>query len=194
MTTRALALMAALALPAAAVAQHAAPNLSAVPPREATQFDFLVGEWSLVVHPPVSTLVAKLHGIANLSGTWKAWRAFDGWGIEDELRIVDASGNPHAFVHAMRVYDVPARHWTASTLDVYASRFGSSMAEWKDGEMTVTSHGMTADGKPTVARTRFYDITPAAFEYQQEQSTDGGRTWTTTLRMEAKRVAATAPR
>jgi hypothetical protein len=193
-------LFAALALailPRVALAQHgpAAAPPAQTPPREATQFDFMVGQWELVVKPLATSLAARIHGAPRLSGTWKAWRALDGWGIEDELRITDASGNPRAFSHAVRVYDATARRWNVSLLDVYRGAFTTSTADWRDGAMLTASQSTDADGKRYLVRTRYYDVTPTGFRYQQDRSADDGRTWTEgVLRIEARRVAATAPR
>ena len=194
-----LVLAAIAAAPAAAAGQHAggspapASSPSTVAPREASQFEFLVGQWQLEVRPAVSSLAARIHGVPKLVGTWKAWRAFDGFGVEDELRIVDESGNPKTLAHAVRVYDPSARRWTTSTLDVYRATFVASTAEWAEGQMTVTSRGTDKDGKPFVTRTRFSDITPTSFRFVQERSRDDG-TWTETLRIQAKRTAPTAAR
>ncbi len=198
MTTRyTLALLALLAVPRAALAQHGGvggPTL-AVAPREATQYDFLIGQWELVVRPQVPGLAARIHGSPTLEGTWKAWRGFDGWGIEDELRVVDHDGNTRALTHAVRVYDPAARHWNISTLDVFRSRFTTATAEWQGNQVTVSSQGTDQEGKGYMQRTRLTDITPTTFKMQQERSYDEGRTWAEpTLRIEARRVAATAPR
>jgi hypothetical protein len=163
-------------------------------PREATQFDFLVGQWELDVRVPATGLAQRIHGTPRILGTWKAWRAFDGWGIEDEMRLMDASGNPMNLLHGLRVYDAAAHGWSCTGLDVYRARFTSSTAEWGDGTMTLTGRGTDAEGRAQVTRTRFSDITPTSFKWRQERSTDDGRTWTEALRLEAKRVAATAPR
>ena len=164
-------------------------------PKEATQFDFLVGQWELVVKPKVNTLAAKIHGAPKFLGTWKAWRAFDGWGIEDELRIMDGSGNPKSLSHAMRVYDPTAQQWHQTLLDVYRTRFTASNAEWKDNQMTLTASGTSAEGKPELLRTRFFAISPNAFKYSSDRSVDNGAHWDEgVLQIDAKRVAATAPR
>lgn len=194
---RATLLALVLAAPAAVPAQHgagsAAPSRTA--PREASQYDFLVGEWELEVRVPASGLAQRLHGAPKLVGTWKAWRALDGWGIEDELRITDAAGNPSGFTQSVRVYDAAARRWTISSLDVYSARFATVTAEWRDGAMHLTSKGTDRDGKPYLSRTRIYDITPTSFRLQQDRSFDDGRKWSEgTLRIEAKRTAATAAR
>jgi len=198
-----IALLAILSLfvPAAtAPAQHSAPGAGAArvsmsAPKEAEQLAFLVGQWELKVTPKVSSLAARIHGAPTLAGTWKVWRAFDGFGIEDELRIIDGSGNPSALAHSMRLYDVALGRWTQTTLDVYRGRFTTATGTWANGEFTLRSVGRDAEGKPYVQRVRFYDITPAAFKYQADRSDDGERTWeTAVLRIEAKRVAAVAPR
>ena len=104
MFIRGLALIAALVLSSFGMAaQHDAPAASARPPREASQYDFFVGQWTLAVTPKVSGLVARIHGVPRLRGSWKGARALDGWGEEDELRITDESGNPIAYFHFVRI-------------------------------------------------------------------------------------------
>ncbi len=199
MSTRfTLVILALLATPAALAAQHgggtAAPPIHS-PPKEASQFDFLIGQWELVVRPKVNSLAAKIHGAPRLLGTWKAWRAFDGFGVEDELRIVDGSGNPSALNHALRAFDPGARRWNITGIDVYRGRVTSATAEWQDGAMAQSGKGTDAEGKPYLTRTRFSGITPTSFVMQQDRSTDDGKTWDEgVLKIEAKRVAGVAPR
>jgi len=200
MTARSIiVLLALVAVPATITAQHgarvraAAPALA--PPAEASQFNFLIGQWEVVARPQATGLAAKIHGAPRILGTWKAWRGLDGWGIEDELRLVDGSGNPLSLSHAVRVFDAAGRRWSSSLLDVYRGRFTAATAEWRDGEMHLTSRGTDPEGKAYQSRTRFHDITPNGFKYQQDRSLDGGRTWNeAVLKIEAKRVAAVAPR
>ncbi|MBL8360285.1 MAG: hypothetical protein JNN18_07315 [Rubrivivax sp.] len=190
--TVAAALPALLARPARA--QGGVPP-AAAPPREASQFDFLLGAWELEVTPKVGGLAAALHGTPRLVGTWKAWRAFDGHGIEDELRIVDASGNPVTLAHALRLYDARSRRWSIAVADAYRGRIGQSVGQWQDGEMRTTGSGPSADGKPVVTRTRWHDIGPDRFRMRQDRSTDDGATWDEgVLAIAARRTAAKAPR
>ena len=164
-------------------------------PAEAAQFAFLIGQWELNVHPAASGLAQKIHGVPKLVGIWKAWRAFDGFGVEDEMRITDESGNPKALSHAMRYYDAAAQRWSTTSLDVYRGVFTTSTALWRDGTMTVNSRGTDAEGKPYLSRARYTDITPTGFRFRQDRSTDNGVTWQEgVLSIEAKRVAAVAPR
>ena len=189
--------LALLVAPHVAPAQQggaASPMVSAAP-REATQFDFLVGQWELVAQPMASGLAARIHGVPKLRGTWKAWRAFDGWGIEDELRLTDESGNPRLLSHQMRIYDVTARRWSNSALDVYRTTFSMSTAEWRDDRMLVSARGTDQEGRAYVARIRFFDITPSRFRYQIDRSFDNEKSWVEgVMKIEAKRVAAVAPR
>jgi len=191
-----LAFLPLFAFPAIAAAQHghSAPPAPTAP-REATQFDFLVGQWEIVAQPYVAGLAAKIHGSPKFPGVWKAWRGLDGFGIEDEVRLTDESGNPRALTHTLRIFDATAKRWNISSLDVYRSNFTTANAEWRDGQMHVSSQGTDQEGKAYVSRARFHDITPNSFRLQQDRSYDAGRTWTEAfLKIEAKRVAAVAPR
>jgi hypothetical protein len=164
-------------------------------PAEAQQFAFLIGQFDITVKPSVPGIVAKIHGIPQLVGTWKGWRALDGFGIEDELRITDEAGNPRLLSHAVRYFDADAKHWVASSIDVYRGVFSASTAQWKNNVMIVTSRGMTGDGRYYVARASYSAITPTSFHFQQDRSFDEGRSWEDgVLTIDATRVAAVAPR
>ncbi|RZI93573.1 MAG: hypothetical protein EOP39_31290, partial [Rubrivivax sp.] len=175
---KAFALSLLLAFAGLAHAQHggAAPAAAAVP-AEAAQFDFLVGQWELEVAPKVGGLAAMIHGAPKLVGSWKAWKAFDGHGLDDELRIFDASGNPLSLNHSLRIFDAKARRWQISGLDVYRARFGSSSGTWQGGEMRLEGSGQNAEGKPMLTRTRFMEITPDRFKMRQDRSLDNGANW-----------------
>lgn len=197
MTVRSLLALAALiALPATLGAQHGGGTpLVTRAPAEAAQYDFLVGDWELTAKPQATTLAMKIHGVPKLHGSWKAWRALSGWGIEDELRIVDASGNPLALTHFVRVYDAAAKHWGISAVDAYRGQITVSSAEWRGGEMIASGQGTDQDGKAYTSRTTIRDITANGFRYQQDRSFDGGKSWSEgVLTIEAKRVGAVAAR
>jgi hypothetical protein len=179
--------------PAAAVAQHG--GIAVAPagsvPREVSQYDFLVGDWDLTVEVPPSSFAARIHGMPKLVGTWKARRALDGWGLEDDLRITDEAGNPAALLHSVRYYDRNVKHWVISSLDVYRGGFRTGSADWRGNFMLLGGNGTGPDGKPYVTRTRIYDITPTSFKFQQDRSDDGGKSWQEgTLKIAAKRVGS----
>ena len=143
----------------------------------------------------MSGLVAVIHGTPHLLGTWKAWRAFDGFGVDDEIRIVDGGGNPINLSRALRVYDAKAHRWSIESLDVYGARFSAATAQWQGGEMRVSGSGSMPDGKAYQSRTRFYEIAADHFTMRQDRSYDNGATWDEgTLTISARRVAAKAQR
>lgn len=190
-----------IAIPFALEAQHGGGASSASTPRavraprEASQYDFLIGQWELTVTPKVSGLAARIHGVPKLRGSWKAWRALDGWGIEDEMRIVDESGNPRSFAHSMRVYDPAAQQWQVVTVDAYRQKVSQATARWSGREMIGSGSGVDADGDAYTTRTRITRIDARSFRFQQDRSTDGGKIWEeAVLVIEAKRVSDAAPR
>ena len=187
--------LAALISSAVAEAQHGgSPPSNRAAPAQASEFYFLVGQWELVVKPAATGLAQRVHGVPKLVGVWKAWRALDGWGIEDDLRVTDASGNPVGLSHAVRYYDSSSKSWKISTLDVYRGVFTPGTAQWREGQMVTASRGTDADGKPYLSRSRYSGISRDAFRFVQERSLDNGKTWKENLTMEAKRVAASASR
>ncbi len=194
---KALVLSLALALTGIAHAQHGggAPAVAAAVPAEAAQFDFLIGQWELEVSPKVNGLAAMIHGTPKLVGSWKAWKAFDGYGLDDELRILDASGNPMSLNCSQRIFDSKTKRWLISGLDVYRARFGSSTGQWQDGEMRLEGSSQNAEGKTVTTRTRYLEITADRFKMRQDRSYDNGATWEEgTLTIVAKRVSRKALR
>ncbi len=173
-------------------ATSAATNSSAPTVRssEASQFDFLLGEWQLEVRPKVSGLVAMIHGAPRLIGTWKASRSIDGSGVEDDMHIVDGSGNPLSSNHTRRVYDTVRQRWSISGKDIQNGRSSAASGQWLNGEMHLDGQFVEAEGKTTLTRTRYYDISASGFHMQQDRSTDNGQTWDeAVLTIDAKRAA-----
>jgi hypothetical protein len=197
MNVRMLTSLCAIALsPVALHAQHdsgAGSSLNTKAPREASQYDFLVGERALTITPKVSGLAARIHGVPKVHGSWKGSHALDGWGVEDELRIVDEAGNPIAYTHFVRIYDPIARHWIVTSVDVYHQVATTYVAQLQGKEMLSTAIGIDAAGKPYQSRTHITDISTAGFHFSQDISHDNGATWEEGhLVMDAKRVTPTA--
>ena len=162
-------------------------------PPEVSQFAFLVGQWELTAKPPAKSFAEKIHGVRSLSGTWRASRALDGLGIDDEMRIVDPQGNPHLVVHSLRMYDASAKRWQSATFDVFGLGLLPMSGAWDGKELTVTSNALGAD-KKGLLRCRFHDIAPNTFAFTEDRSADGGATWTELFTVEAKRVTTGASR
>jgi hypothetical protein len=190
-----------LTSPISAIAQPAAAPVAAptntkpvsAAPVEARQFDFLLGSWQLDVHPKVSGLVAMIHGTPRLVGTWKASRSADGLGVDDELRIVDGSGNPISLNRTHRIWVKSEGRWNVSAFDVTHSSASKSTGTWHAGEMQLNGHYTDAGGRPTLTRTRYYNITANGFRMQQDRSTDNGQSWDeAVLTIDARRVSSVA--
>jgi hypothetical protein len=183
-------------LPLAAFAQHGGGSAAdRAPPPEARQFDFMVGEWTLDVKPKVGGLAATLHGVPKLTGTWKARRAFDGFGVDDDLRIVDASGNPVSLGRALRIWSTAEKRWLVTALDVYRARFTASTGHWDGSAMTQNGSGIDRENNRYLTRTRFHDIGADRFVMTQDRSYDAGTTWDEgALVIEATRAATGANR
>ena len=158
---------------------HAALPVAApaVSPAEAHQFDFMLGQWTIEVHPKVNSLVAMIHGTPKLLGTWKAKRSADGLGIEDESRIVDGSGNPVSVFRSQRSWVAAAKRWKISGFDVLRKHNSNSTAHWTGSEILATGSYVDEDGTLTQTRTRYCQITPMSFRMIQDRSTDDGKTW-----------------
>jgi hypothetical protein len=184
--------------PGAALGQHAGGangTTALVAPPEATQFNFLIGQWEVSAKPKATTLGQRVHGVRPLLGTWKAWRALDGWGLEDELRLTDASGNPLLLQHTVRFYDRTARRWTNASIDVYKGVSTQTTAERRGADLVVSGRGTDEEGRAYISRGTFSKVTTAGFTYRLDRSTDNGKGWTEgVLVIDAKRVAASAPR
>jgi hypothetical protein len=181
-----------LICPLVALAQQSGDAAMTRSAPEAKQFDFLLGQWQLDVQPKVSGLAAIIHGTPRLVGTWKAERSADGLGIDDEMRIFDASGNPISLSRAHRVYSAAEGLWKISGQDVTHAHNSESTAKWSNGVMQVEGRSADPAGNPSVTRARYFDISADSFRMRQDRSSDNGQTWDEgTLTIDAKRVTAT---
>lgn len=154
-------------------------------------FDFLLGDWRIDVHVKVSGLAAWIHGAPKLVGTLKARRTAEG--IEDELVIVDASGNPRGTNRTLRRFNAAAGHWSITNADTYHAREGRAQA-WKEGSEVRVEGSYSEDGKTTLTRSRYYAISPGGFRYRQDRSYDQGASWDENVfAFDATRTAAAPP-
>lgn len=144
---------------------------------ETQQFDFLLGDWQVSGEVKVSGLVAMIHGRPKLAGSWKAWRAADGQGIEDALTLTDAAGTPRAAIHLTRRFSRDDNCWKISGRDAYKGTLPPATARRQGDEMLMTSSGTTPEGKRYRTRTHYLAIGPRSFRVVQDRSYDEGKTW-----------------
>ncbi|WP_313919593.1 hypothetical protein [Tahibacter sp.] len=174
-----------LLLPLGALAQAPGPDPAA------NGFDFLLGAWRLDVHVKVSGLAALIHGAPKLSGTLTVRRKPDG--MEDELVVVDASGNPRSTSRSRRVYDATGARWNITSTDAYDARQGSAQGRQEAGEMHVDG-SYTRGSDTTLTRSRYFAIKAESFRFTQDRSYDNGATWDEgVFAYDATRTAAVAP-
>lgn len=189
-----LGLAAIFWMPAAKAQQDGETPLIVTPPVEAHQYDFLIGEWTLSARPKLASLVRLVHGDIVMSGTWKARRALNGWGVQDEMQLFDPSGNPNVLIAATRFYDVRAAHWTTTSLDVYRGRQTVSAGNRVDSGMHSETRSQAADGTPTRTRVTIGSIDADHFVFRQDRSYDDGQSWDeAVLVIEATRIIKDGP-
>lgn len=155
------------------------------PPPEASQFDYLLGDWTYT--GVWRTPNGERHGV----GTWTARKAFDGFGVVDEWRILDAPGGNTVYLGTTsRVYSAAKGHWDMRFISVPGMTWHEQYAEWRDGEMHLWWTGEDQQGRQYQMRVRYYDISEDSFRWRGDRSYDGGRTWVENwLTMEVTRVA-----
>ena len=184
-----LAISYVLCGPARSVAQNG-PTLKAPPP-EASQFDFLVGEWTVDVTSKAPGTPPQYHGV------WRAAKTLNGLGIVDEYGVTDDAGRIVYAGTTLRVFDTKAASWTMRYVDQFAGETGrwSELKGVKQGqEMHVEQRGQGLDGRTTILKIRYYNIQPNHFSWAADHSGDGGATWVRDyLRIEATRRSKTAP-
>lgn len=140
------------------------------PPPEASQFDYLVGDWTF------EAVWKTPAGIRAGGGTWTARKSFGGYGIADEWAVV--RGGEVAYLGAsMRIYDVSRGAWHLTFCNVFSAECGDQHAEFRDGEMHLWWEGLDTRGRRYLMRVRYYDITPGHFRWKGDRSYDGGITW-----------------
>ncbi len=145
-------------------------------PSEARQFDFWVGEWDCVGR------------LSQGAGKWTETKArntvrriLGGRVVEENFRMTGLVGRSHS------VYNPQRKVWQQTWVD-------------DSGSYIALSGGM--QGKEMVLRTLpnpatpergnrmvFADITPKAFRWRWEATTDGGKTWTLQWELNYRRRA-----
>lgn len=131
-------------------------------------FDFLTGEW-------------KIHHTYLENG---AWIEFDGeatvhsihGGIAsiEELRIPVRNFNGMG----VRTLDLEKKLWADAWMNVKNGVLGTpTYGSFVDGVGTWISEDIDADGKKTLSRGIWDEITPTTHRWYASASTDGGKTW-----------------
>jgi hypothetical protein len=141
-------------------------------------FDFLLGSWDFVTE-------SKLPGTPpKYPGRWTGERTGDGALVEDDYIVVDNEGQRRYLGVTIRAFDSKTKQWTTAFVVPPGANWSLGSA-WREGNEIAEGPLDTAKG----TRARFYDIGPDHFMWSMDRSTDGGKTWTNMVRVEAHRVS-----
>jgi hypothetical protein len=134
------------------------------------EFDFWLGEWDLSWGD-------------GQRATNSIYQDFDGRVIVESF-----DGRPSIELQGMSVstYDVDARCWRQTWVDNSGS-YLDFRGEFRDGQMDLRTE-REIDGRRTLLRMRWFDISRDALTWAWERSVDGGRTWETVWQIAYARV------
>ena len=141
---------------------------------EAKQFDFWLGTWDL------EWKTAKGE---TQKGTNTIQKVLDGCVVQENFdggQQMKFKGMSHS------VYSAPAKQWKQTWVDS-AGGYLDFVGEFKDGKMTLRREFSGQDGKKTMQRMIFYNITKNDFDWNWENSTDEGKTWNLLWKIHYKR-------
>jgi hypothetical protein len=167
----------AAAVGAGAVSAGAAAQTPAPPPPcktpEYRQLDFWVGHWQA----RWQDAEGKPH-----EGTNRIERSLD-----DCVVVEHFDGRPGTPLRGTSVstYDATAKRWKQTWVDNTGGYL--DFVGGMEGDRMILSRSTTRDGKPVLSRMVFEDITPAAFTWLWQSSSDDGKTWRTLWRIDYRR-------
>jgi hypothetical protein len=143
-------------------------------PPEASQFDFLLGEWNT----RSTRYRADGSALGGYAGTWRARHLHDSRILLDEFTAQLDDGSEISYMATLRTYSTATARWEMTFLIAHQpQRITSFSGVFEDGEMRLDGTGVTLAGLPVLARVRFFDITPTSFEWENRVSLDDGATW-----------------
>ncbi len=138
---------------------------------EAAQFDFWLGTWDAVYS---DTLKPGLNIISKPIGNCV---------IEENFYDPNNGYRGKSF----SVYNPATKKWQQTWADNQAGYIVLT-GEFKDGKMQLNTEEIAANGKKTMKRMIYYNITEKSFDWNWEASTDEGKTWTVNWKIHYKRV------
>ncbi|HVT73043.1 MAG TPA: hypothetical protein VHD61_07890 [Lacunisphaera sp.] len=158
-TPSVLLLLAGLGLLAVPMSAQSAPPQPPAPPPEARQFDFWIGEWDVAAPNGKQVGTSRIELVAKGYGLLENWTGAGG-----------ADGK------SLNSYNVARKQWqqywvgTGGVLELAGGLVDGSMV--MSGEHVV-------GGTPTIERITWTPLPDGVVRQHWEQSTDGGKTWTT---------------
>ena len=170
-----LALLASIALSATAWPAQAQTQSPIALRDGAHDMDFNFGTW----HTEISRYpdpIGKPDETVHLAGTVTVKPVWNG---KAEMEEIEADGpNGHWEGGTLFLYDPQAHQWSQNFVDVSVGRFDGppTIGEYRNGNIEYYSQE-DFHGRATLIRGTWSDIKPDSHSYEEDYSSDGGRTW-----------------
>lgn len=156
----------------------------------ANDFDFLIGDWS-VLHRRLKRRLAGDTEWIEFSGPATARKILDGFGNVDEYRIDLPTGRYVG--SSLRLFDPAAQTWSIYWMDSRNPKLDPPMVGSFNGGRGVFFGDDTFEGRPIRVRFIWSGMTRATCRWEQAFSIDGGSSWETNWIMAFTRVERTLP-
>jgi hypothetical protein len=168
-----------------AMSDHIARYLAGAP-KEAAQFDFLIGVWRVRGERYDDSGDVRL----KYEARWRAEHLHDRRFILDDFVFLSPSGEELSSFLTLRTYAPALTRWEIAGL---AALEPGLNGRWNGravgAEMHLEAEIRTPEGRVTHQTERFFDITPDAFHWESLDSRDDRATWTRSAALEATRVS-----
>ncbi|MEO8201955.1 MAG: DUF1579 domain-containing protein [Gemmatimonadota bacterium] len=156
-------------------------------PGKASDWDFLVGRWS-VRHRRLKARLAGSVEWEEFAGTCVNWPVMGGLGNVDD-NLLEMPGHTYHAV-SIRAFEPSTRQWSIWWLDARTSTIDPPVrGGFQDGVGTFIGDDIF-NGRPIRVRFRWSGITAESGLWEQAFSPDGGATWETNWYMEFTRVSS----
>lgn len=155
------------------------------PKNGADDFDFLIGDWSVLHRRLNRRLVGDTRWI-EFQGPGTARKILGGLGNIDEYRI-DLPTGPYLGA-SLRLFNPATQTWSIHWIDSRDPRMDPPMVGAFDGGRGLFFGDDAFEGKPIRVRFEWSGITPSACRWEQAFSVDAGESWETNWTMAFTRV------
>jgi hypothetical protein len=158
-------------------APFAAPPPPAAAPCEsladARRFDWWIGDWDVRAPDGRSVGRNRVTRVAGGCGLQESWTAGNG-----------STGT------SLNAWNPVERQWQQYGVGQYGAVTEFRRSEWRDdGSLVLLADTRTKAGAPALTRLTFTPLADGRVRQHFEQSTDGGRSWATTVDLQYHRIA-----
>lgn len=161
--------------PASAVASAAVPAPCAAD-ADARRFDFWLGTWDVRTpdgRPMGRNVITRVAGGCGLQEAWTAGNGSTGT--------------------SLNAFNPVTRQWQQFWVGQFGAVTEYRRSEWRDdGSLVLLADTRTKKGEPALTRLTFTPLADGRVRQHFEQSTDGGRTYVTTVDLYYQRIADAA--